>query len=83
MICLLSAGAKTCAYRTSLQSTVMTKGELPFILSMNLIYESNLPNLSSDKTAVNVNESDDLEFFEFQSWLDLVSDKIHYYANLW
>lgn len=61
----------------------MTKGELPFILSMNLIYESNLPNLSSDKTAVNVNESDDLEFFEFQSWLDLISDKIHYYANLW
>lgn len=61
----------------------MTKGELPFILSMNLIYEFNLPNLSSDKTAVNVNESDDLEFFEFQSWLDLISDKIHYYANLW
>lgn len=61
----------------------MTKGELPFILSMNLIYESNLANLSSDKTAVNVNESDDLEFFEFQSWLDLISDKIHYYANLW
>lgn len=61
----------------------MTKGELLFILSMNLIYEFNLPNLSSDKTAVNVNESDDLEFFEFQSWLDLISDKIHYYANLW
>lgn len=61
----------------------MTKGELPFILSRNLIYEFNLPNLSSDKTAVNVNESDDLEFFEFQSWLDLISDKIHYYANLW
>lgn len=61
----------------------MTKGELPFMLSMNLIYEFNLPNLSSDKTAVNVNESDDLEFFEFQSWLDLISDKIHYYANLW
>lgn len=60
-----------------------TEGELLFILSMNLIYESNLPNLSSDKPAVNVNESDDLEFFEFQSWLDLTSDKIHYYANLW